>query len=124
MQEIIYKVRPRLIIETGVAHGGSLIFYASMLELLGGEGQVVGIDIDIRAHNRVEIEKHPMFKRILLREGSSVDDRMIEEIHTLARGKSPILVCLDSNHSHEHVTRELQAYAPLVTKGKIGRAHV
>jgi len=116
MQEIIWRVKPDLIIETGIAHGGSLIFYASMLELLGGNGHVIGIDIDIRKHNRVEIEKHPMFKRITMIEGSSTDEKIAEEVHQMARGKK-VLLCLDSNHTHEHVLRELELYAPLVSVG-------
>jgi cephalosporin hydroxylase len=116
MQEIIWRVKPDLIIETGIAHGGSLIFYASMLELLGGDGHVVGIDIDIRKHNRVEIEKHPMFKRITMIEGSSTDEKIVEELRQMAGGKR-VLVCLDSNHTHEHVLRELELYAPLVSVG-------
>ena len=116
MQEIIWQVKPDLIIETGIAHGGSLIFYASMLELLGGYGQVVGIDIDIRKHNRAEIEKHPMFKRITMIEGSSTDEKIVEEVRRLAEGKK-VLVCLDSNHTHEHVLRELEMYAPFVSIG-------
>jgi len=117
MQEIIWQVKPDLIIETGIAHGGSLIFYASMLELLGGEGQVLGIDIDIREHNRVEIEKHPMFKRITLIQGSSIDESIVKQVYDIAKGKKQVLVALDSNHTHEHVLRELQLYSPLVTKG-------
>lgn len=116
MQEIIWQVKPDLIIETGIAHGGSLIFYASMLKLLGGDGHVVGIDIDIRKHNRVEIEKHPMFKRITMIEGSSTDEVITEKVRRLAEGKK-VLVCLDSNHTHEHVLRELELYAPLVSVG-------
>ena len=116
MQEIIWQVKPDLIIETGIAHGGSLIFYASMLELLGGNGHVVGIDIDIRKYNRVEIEKHPMFKRITMIEGSSTDEVITEKVRRLAEGKK-VLVCLDSNHTHEHVLRELDLYAPLVSVG-------
>jgi cephalosporin hydroxylase len=117
MQEIIWHVKPDLIIETGIAHGGSLIFYASMLELLGGEGKVLGIDIDIREHNRREIEKHPMFKRITMIEGSSVDERVIETVRKYAQGKKRVLVCLDSLHTHDHVLRELEAYSLLVTRG-------
>jgi cephalosporin hydroxylase len=117
MQEIIWSVEPDLIIETGIAHGGSLIFYASILELLGGEGQVLGIDIDIREHNRVEIEKHPMFRRIQMIEGSSVDEAVVDRVREVANGKQRVLVVLDSNHSHEHVLRELQLYSPLVTTG-------
>lgn len=116
MQEIIWRVKPDLIIETGIAHGGSLVFYASMLELLGNDGQVVGIDIDIRPHNRVEIEHHPMFKRIVLLQGSSVDDEVAEQVRSLAQGKRSVLVCLDSNHTHAHVLRELELYSSLVTK--------
>ncbi|MCI0541032.1 MAG: cephalosporin hydroxylase family protein [Verrucomicrobiales bacterium] len=117
MQEIIWEVKPALIVETGIAHGGSLIFYASMLELIGGEGRVVGIDVDIRAHNRVEIECHPMFKRITMLQGSSVDESIVAQVRKLSAGRRPVLVALDSNHSRAHVLRELQLYAPLVTKG-------
>jgi cephalosporin hydroxylase len=117
MQEIIWQLKPQLIVETGIAHGGSLIFYASMLELLRGDGMVLGIDIDIRAHNRIEIEKHAMFKRIKMIEGSSIDQNVIAEVNQFAKGKAPILVILDSMHSHEHVFEELKAYSPLVGKG-------
>jgi len=116
MQEIIWNINPDLIIETGIAHGGSLIFYASMLELLGKNGLVIGIDIDIRKHNRLEIEKHPMFKRIKMIEGSSIDESIVEKLRKIAEGKK-VLVCLDSNHTHEHVLRELELYAPLVSVG-------
>jgi len=116
MQEIIWQVKPDLIIETGIAHGGSLIFSASMLELIGGNGQVLGIDIDIRQHNRVEIEKHPMFKRITMIEGSSIDDAVAKQVYAFAKGKEKVLVCLDSMHTHDHVLKELQLYSPLVTK--------
>lgn len=114
MQELIWEVKPDMIIETGIAHGGSLIFYASMLELVGN-GEVLGIDIDIREHNRKEIEKHPMFKRITMIEGSSIDATIIEKVKQLAKGKESIMVVLDSNHTHEHVLEELKAYAPLVS---------
>jgi len=117
IQEIIWQVKPDLIIETGIAHGGSLIFYASILELLGGDRQVLGIDIDIREHNRVEIEKHPMFKRITMIEGSSIDDSVVQQVYDFAKDKKRILVTLDSNHTHNHVLKELQLYSPLVTKG-------
>lgn len=116
MQEIIWELKPDLIIETGIAHGGSLIYYASILELIG-KGEVLGIDIDIREHNRIEIEKHPMFKRIKMLQGSSVDPGIIEEVKTYAEGKETILVSLDSNHTHEHVLKELRSYSPLVTPG-------
>lgn len=117
MQEIIWNVKPDLVIETGIAHGGSLVFYASIMELLGGKGKVLGIDIDIREHNRREIEKHPMFKRIMMIEGSSIDDSVVEKVHKFARGKKRVLVSLDSLHTQDHVLRELEAYSPLVTLG-------
>jgi len=122
MQEIVWAVKPDLIIETGIAHGGSLIFSASMLELnaacLGRkDAEVLGVDIDIRAHNREAIETHPMFKRISMIEGSSVEPAIIELVRAKASGKESVLVCLDSNHTHEHVLAELQAYAPLTTVG-------
>ncbi len=117
MQEIVWSVKPDLIIETGIAHGGSIIFYASLLELIGKDGQVLGIDIDIREHNRVEIENHPMFKRITMMEGSSIDEGIVKKVYEFAKGKKRILVVLDSNHTHEHVLKELELYSPLVTKG-------
>lgn len=117
MQEIIWEVKPELIIETGIAHGGSLIFYASMLEICCGRGQILGIDIDIRPHNRLEIEKHPMFKYITMIEGSSIDEKIVNRVYDFAKGKSPIIVALDSMHTHEHVSRELELYSPLVPKG-------
>lgn len=117
MQEIIWKVKPDLIVETGIAHGGSLVFHSSMLELIGGQGEVIGIDVDIREHNRAEIEKHPMFKRIRILEGSSLDDGIVKKIYEHAKNKKGILVVLDSNHTRDHVFRELQLYSPLVTKG-------
>lgn len=115
LQEIIWQVKPDLIIETGIAHGGSIIFSASMLEMLGGEGEVLAIDIDIREHNRVEIEKHPMFKRITMLEGSSVDESIANQVYEFAKSKKNILVCLDSSHTHEHVLQELNLYSKLVT---------
>ncbi|MGH2563542.1 MAG: cephalosporin hydroxylase family protein [Ginsengibacter sp.] len=116
MQELIWEIKPDLIIETGIAHGGSLIYYASLLELIG-KGEVLGIDIDIRKHNREKIEEHPMFKRIHMLEGSSVTDEMVENVKPFAKDKNTILVCLDSNHTHEHVLAELNFYAPFVTFG-------
>ena len=115
MQEIIWRVRPRLIIETGVAHGGSLIFSASMLELLG-EGEVVGIEIDLRPHNRQAIEAHQLSKRIKLIEGSSIEANVMAQVRLLAKDKQPVMVFLDSNHTHDHVLRELELYSPLVSK--------
>ncbi|MBD2315398.1 cephalosporin hydroxylase family protein [Phormidium tenue] len=122
MQELIWKVQPDLIIETGIAHGGSLIFSASMLELnavCGGcqDAEVLGLDIDIRTHNREAIESHPMFKRISMIQGSSIAPEIIEQVKAKAAGKQKILVCLDSNHTHDHVLAELEAYAPLTSVG-------
>ena len=117
MQEIIWNIKPDLIIETGIAHGGSLIFYASMLKLLGRKGKILGIDIDIRDHNCREIENHPMSQWITMIEGSSVDNTTIDQVHKFAQGKKRVLVCLDSLHTHDHVLRELEAYSPLVTRG-------
>ncbi|WP_421827985.1 cephalosporin hydroxylase family protein [Larkinella sp.] len=116
MQELIWQLKPDLIIETGIAHGGSLIFYASILELIG-KGEVLGIDIDIRAHNRREIENHPMFKRITMLEGSAIDETLAAEVARKAEGNQTVMVCLDSNHTHDHVLRELELYSPLVTVG-------
>jgi cephalosporin hydroxylase len=122
MQEIIWQVQPDLIIETGIAHGGSLIFSASMLELnaaCGGpkDAQVLGIDIEIRPHNRKAIEEHPMFRRISMIEGSSTEADVIAQVREKARGKQRVLVYLDSNHTHAHVLAELEAYAPLTGIG-------
>lgn len=117
LQEIIWETKPELIIETGIAHGGSLIFSASMLELLGGDGRALGIDIDIRAHNRAAIEKHPLFKRIAMIEGSSVDEGVANEVKRFAQAKERVLVILDSNHTRDHVRRELELYSPLVRRG-------
>lgn len=116
MQEIIWEIKPDLIIETGIAHGGSIIYYASLLELIG-KGEVLGVDIDIRDHNRVEIEKHPMFKRIKMIQGSSIDQGIVDQVKEVVQGKETVLVLLDSNHTHEHVLAELNMYAPFVTKG-------
>ena len=130
MQEIIWNVKPEIIIETGIAHGGSLVFSASMLALLDYcEAQlkgiildpckpkrtVIGIDIDIRAHNKKELDNHPMRNRMKLIEGSSVEPNIIEEVYTFLEGKERVLVCLDSNHTHEHVLSELEVYAPMVS---------
>lgn len=117
MQEIIWMVKPDLIIETGIAHGGSIVFSASMLELIGDPGIVLGIDIDIRIHNRIEIEKHPMYKRITMLEGSSIDNKIFAQVKNIAKKKSRIIVFLDSNHTHEHVLRELELYSTLVSIG-------
>ena len=116
VQELIWKIKPDLVIETGIARGGSLIFTASILELIG-KGNVIGIDVDIRKHNREEIEKHPMFKRIKMIEGSSIDKKIVKKIFKLAERKKKILVLLDSSHTHSHVLEELKSYSPLVNKG-------
>lgn len=122
MQELIWQVQPDLIIETGIAHGGSLIFSASMLELnaaCGGprDGEVLGVDIDIRAHNREAIQAHPMFKRVTMVQGSSVAPEIVAQVRAKAAGKQRVLISLDSNHTHEHVLAELLAYAPLTSVG-------
>lgn len=122
LQEIIWMVKPDMIIETGIAHGGSLIFSASMLTLLEacGEienGQVLGIDIDIREHNKKAIEAHPMSKKITMYQGSSIDEEMIARVHEFAKKGKKIMMILDSNHTHEHVLAELRAYASLVSLG-------
>ncbi|MBX3242479.1 MAG: cephalosporin hydroxylase family protein [Chitinophagaceae bacterium] len=116
MQEIIWDIKPDLIIETGIAHGGSLIFYASILELVG-KGRILGIDIDIREHNRKEIEGHPMYKRVKMIQGSSISSEVMKQVEEEVKGSNTILVCLDSNHTHEHVLQELNLYAPFVTQG-------
>jgi cephalosporin hydroxylase len=116
MQEVIYSVRPDVIVETGIAHGGSLIYYASLLKTLG-QGRVIGVDIDIRAHNRKAIEAHPLFDRITLFEGSSVDEQIVEQVRGEVGDAQTVLVILDSAHHREHVVAELEAYASLVTPG-------
>jgi cephalosporin hydroxylase len=132
MQELIWSIKPDLIIETGIAHGGSLIFSASMLALLDmcdaieasekldpkiSRRKVLGIDIDIRAHNREAIEAHPMASRIQMIQGSSIAPEIIGQVHAIAANYARVLVCLDSNHTHDHVLAELQAYAPLTSVG-------
>lgn len=117
MQEIIWNVKPDLIVETGIAHGGSLIMYASFMEMMGIEGEVLGVDIDIREYNRKEIENHPMFKRITMFEGSSISNEIVEQVKTFAEKHQTILVVLDSNHTHDHVLKELELYSDLVSIG-------
>ncbi|MEK7436294.1 MAG: cephalosporin hydroxylase family protein [Pseudomonadota bacterium] len=131
MQELVWQLRPDLIIETGIAHGGSLVLSASLLALLdycdaaaagatldprATRRRVLGIDIDIRAHNRAAIEDHPLAHRIDMIQGSSVAAEIIAQVHEIAKGYERVLVCLDSNHTHEHVLAELEAYAPLVSR--------
>lgn len=130
IQELIWEVKPDLIIETGIAHGGSVIMSASALALLDiceaiknkqkfdpnkSNRKVIGIDIDIRKHNRSAIENHPMVSRIELLEGSSIDPKIIEKVKSISKNYKKILVCLDSNHTHNHVLLELNAYAPLTS---------
>lgn len=117
LQEIVWAVKPELIIETGVARGGSLVFYASLLQLLGGDRRVVGIELDLRSHNRVALETHPMFPSITLVDGSSIDPAVVASVTELVAERAPVMVVLDANHSHAHVLAELEAYAPLVTPG-------
>jgi cephalosporin hydroxylase len=132
IQELIWEIKPDLIIETGIAHGGSLIMSASMLALLDMcdaiesgstfdpkkcNRKVLGLDIDIREHNRKAIETHPMSSRIQMIEGSSIDQKVIQQVHLVAKGYQRVLVCLDSNHTHAHVLAELEAYAKLTSVG-------
>ncbi len=132
MQELIWSVRPDLVIETGIAHGGSLVMSASLLAQLDlcdaiesgttfdprvSRRRVLGIDIDIRAHNRAAIEAHPMASRIQMIQGSSIAADVIEQVGAAAANYQKVMVCLDSNHTHDHVLAELQAYAPLVSVG-------
>jgi cephalosporin hydroxylase len=119
-QQLLWSIKPDLIIETGIARGGSLIFYASMLELIAQCGgpvgaKVLGIDIDIRAHNREAILAHPMSKRIEMIQGSSTNPSLVEEVKLRAKTAKRVMVCLDSNHTHDHVLQELRLYAPLVS---------
>ncbi len=116
MQEIVLSLKPDLIVECGIAHGGAVVMYASLLHLLG-KGEVVGVDVEIRPHNRAAIEAHPMAGRISLIEGSSIDPATAARVRDKAAGKGVVLVCLDSHHTHAHVLRELELYAPLVTAG-------
>jgi len=131
LQELIWKIKPDFILETGIAHGGSLIFSASMLALLDmvdaiesgttidpnkSNRKVLGIDIDIREHNKIAIEAHPMFSRIQMIQGSSIAPEIIDQVKEIAKDYKRILVCLDSNHTHAHVLSELKAYAPLTSK--------
>jgi cephalosporin hydroxylase len=132
MQELIWSIKPDLIIETGIAHGGSLVFSASMLALLdmcdaieagtvidpsNSSRKVLGIDIDIRAHNLTAIQKHPMASRIEMIQGSSIDPDIFAKVNKAAEGYERVLVCLDSNHTHDHVRSELELYAPLTSVG-------
>ena len=114
-QEVIWKTKPDIIIETGVARGGSVLFMASILEMMGN-GQVIGVDIDIRKHNRESIEAHPMSKRVTLIEGGSVDDTILKQVRANIPDGARVMVVLDSDHSRDHVLEECRAYGPMVTK--------
>jgi len=131
VQEIIWSVKPDLIIETGIAHGGSLIYSASMLALIdyceakeskkllnpySSQRKVIGIDIDIREHNKIELDRHPMRHMIELIEGSSIDIKIFEQVQKLSFGYNKVMVFLDSHHSHEHVLNELELYSDFVTQ--------
>jgi cephalosporin hydroxylase len=116
IQEVIYALKPDVILETGIAHGGSLIFYASLCKAMG-KGRVIGIDIEIRPHNRAAIEAHELFDHLTLIEGSAVDPAIVAQAAGLIRPGETVLVLLDSNHTKAHVAAELAAYAPLVTPG-------
>lgn len=132
IQELIWELRPDLVVETGIAHGGSLALSASMLALLDlcdaiaagtsidptwSHRKVLGVDIDIREHNRVALDEHPMRSRIEMIEGPSTDSEVVERVHGIADNYERVMVCLDSNHTHEHVRAELEVYAPLVSVG-------
>lgn len=116
IQEVIHQVRPTLIVETGVAHGGSLIYYASLFEAMG-RGRVVGVDIEIRPHNRTAIEAHPLFSRIDLIEGGATEPAIVDAVRAHVTGEERVMVILDSNHSYDHVAAELALYADFVTPG-------
>lgn len=116
IQEVIHRINPDVIVETGVAHGGSLVFYASLCKAMG-KGRIVGVDIKIRPHNREAIEAHPLFPLITLIEGDSVAPDILDRVRSDIRPEERVLVFLDSNHTKEHVLAELNAYAPLVTEG-------
>ena len=116
LQEVIYRVKPDLIVETGVAHGGSLIFYASLCKAMA-KGRVIGVDVEIRPHNRSAIEAHELSSYITLVEGDSIDPSIVEQVKAQVKPSETAMVLLDSNHSKAHVLGELKAYAPLVTQG-------
>jgi len=116
-QEVIYRVKPDVIVETGVAHGGSLIFYASLFKMMGNGGRVIGVDIEVRPHNRAAIEAHELSPSISLVEGSSIDPAIVDRVRSMIKPGEKVLVLLDSNHTKSHVAAELEAYAPMVTAG-------
>jgi cephalosporin hydroxylase len=116
IQELIYIIKPDVIIETGVAHGGSLVFYASLCKIMG-KGRVIGVDVEIRPHNRKAIEAHQLFPLITVIEGNSIDEAVVNEVKSLVRPGERVLVLLDSRHTKDHVLAELEAYSPLVNVG-------
>lgn len=122
VQELLWRLKPDVVIETGVAHGGSLVLSASILEL-NGKGKVVGVDVEIRPHNRAAIEAHPLSRRIELIEGSSVASETAAAVRRAAAGAQCVLVILDSNHTYQHVLQEMENYGPLVTPGSYLVAH-
>jgi cephalosporin hydroxylase len=117
LQELIWEYKPTLVIETGVAHGGALILYASILQLIGGRGDVIGIEVEYRAHNREAVEQYSLSERIRVIEGSSVDPDVVARVREAAKGHERVMLILDSLHTHEHVLAELEIYSPLVKKG-------
>lgn len=117
MQEVIYALKPDVVVETGVAHGGSLVYYASLFKAMGKGRQVIGVDVEIRPHNRRAIEAHELFPLITLVEGNSVAPEILSEVRSHLAPSDKVLVILDSNHSYQHVFAELEAYGPLVTSG-------
>jgi cephalosporin hydroxylase len=117
IQEVIYALEPTVIIETGIAHGGSLIFYASLFKAMGMDGRVIGVDIEIREHNRAAIEAHELYSYLTLIEGSSVDPEIVARVASHVRPDDRVLVILDSNHTKDHVRAELELYGPLATIG-------
>ena len=116
-QEIIWRIKPDLIIELGIAHGGSVLFSASMMKMIGIKGEVIGVDIDIRKHNKEIIKKHPVYDFVTMYEGNSVDKNIVRKVKKHTKGKKCVMVIIDSLHSHDHVLAELRAYSPMVTKG-------
>ena len=116
IQEVIYRIKPDVIIETGVAHGGSLVFYATLCKAMD-RGRVIGIDIEIRPHNRKAIEAHEFFEYVTLVEGDSVDEHVVDTVKSLVDSGEKVIVILDSNHTKQHVLSELRAYSELVSVG-------
>jgi cephalosporin hydroxylase len=116
LQELLWKVRPDVVIECGVAHGGALVLFASILEMLG-KGRAIGVDVEIRKYNRLALQSHPLSRRFTLIEGSSIDPATVSRVHSLLRPEDRVLVALDSNHTAAHVREELALYSPLVSPG-------